>query len=82
MELVYGPEITGLFRLVKNCFDPLGILNPGVILPAGSAGAPLTQLKVGSAAARIPDDIASALRTIEREGGYGRSRLTVADGTP
>jgi FAD/FMN-containing dehydrogenase len=80
MELVYGPEITGLFRLVKNCFDPLGILNPGVILPAVPDAPPLSRLKVGAGAAPIPDDIALALRTIEREGDYARPRLSVADG--
>ena len=68
-----------LFRLVKNCFDPLGILNPGVILPAVPDEAPLSRLKVGADAAPIPDDIALALRAIEREGGYARSRLLLAD---
>jgi len=79
MELVYGAEITGLFHLVKNCFDPLGILNPGVILPAVQDASPLSRLKVGAEAAPIPEDIALALRTVEREGGYARSRLTIAD---
>jgi len=81
MELVYGAEITSLFRRVKDCFDPLGILNPGVILPAVPDASPLSRLKVGADAAPIPDDIALALRTIEREGGYARSRLSVADDT-
>jgi FAD/FMN-containing dehydrogenase/Fe-S oxidoreductase len=31
-ERFWGPEITGLFRTVKNLFDPLGILNPGKIV--------------------------------------------------
>jgi len=66
---------------VKDCFDPLGILNPGVILPAVPDASPLSRLKVGADAAPIPDDIALALRTIEREGGYARSRLSVADDT-
>jgi hypothetical protein len=66
---------------VKDCFDPLGILNPGVILPAVPDAPPLSSLKVGADAAPIPDDIALALRTIEREGGYARSRLSVADDT-
>jgi FAD/FMN-containing dehydrogenase len=78
MELVYGPEVTGLFRMVKNCFDPLGILNPGVILPAVPAEPPLSRLKVGADAAPIPDDIAAGLRQIEREGGYASPRLELA----
>lgn len=78
MELVYGPEVTGLFQLVKDCFDPLGILNPGVILPAVPDASPLSHLKVGADAAPIPDDIAADLRQIEREGGYATPRLELA----
>ena len=68
MERVYGPEIVELFRLVKDCFDPLGILNPGVILPAVPDEAPLSRLKVGADAAPIPEDIAAGTEA-DREGG-------------
>jgi hypothetical protein len=50
-------------------------LNPGIKL--GSAP-PVAQLKVGSHAAPIPDDIARALRDIERNAGYARPRLELA----
>jgi hypothetical protein len=63
---------------VKKAFDPLGIFNPGIILPSGEP--PLGQLKVGSGAVSIPADIQRALREIELTGGYGRSRLELADG--
>jgi FAD/FMN-containing dehydrogenase len=33
LETVWGAEMVARFRLVKAAFDPLGILNPGVILP-------------------------------------------------
>ncbi len=33
LETVWGAEMVALFRAVKVAFDPLGILNPGVILP-------------------------------------------------
>ncbi|HLL45325.1 MAG TPA: FAD-binding oxidoreductase [Longimicrobiaceae bacterium] len=33
LETVWGAEMVGLFRRVKEAFDPAGILNPGVILP-------------------------------------------------
>jgi FAD/FMN-containing dehydrogenase len=33
IETIFGAEIVGCFRAVKNAFDPAGILNPGVILP-------------------------------------------------
>ncbi|HEV7785548.1 MAG TPA: FAD-linked oxidase C-terminal domain-containing protein, partial [Thermoanaerobaculia bacterium] len=73
---VYGSEIVELFRLVKHSFDPLGIFNPGVILPSGEA--PISRLKVGSSAAQLPADVERGLREIERSGGYGRSRLELA----
>lgn len=75
LQELYGAEIMGLFRAVKDTFDPEGILNPGVKL---GAGAPLADLKVGDDAATLPADIASALRDIERTGGYGRRRLDLA----
>jgi FAD/FMN-containing dehydrogenase len=73
---VYGEEIVDLFRRVKRSFDPLGILAPGVILPSGEP--PIGRLKVGTGAATLPDDIAHALREIERKGGYGRCRMEIA----
>jgi hypothetical protein len=77
LERVYGPDIVALFRLVKNSFDPAGILNPGVILPSDRP--PLSLLKVGRGALPIPPDVELALREIERTGGYARSRLELAD---
>ena len=78
LERLYGAEVMTLFRGVKEAFDPLTILNPGVILPARGAG-PVSHLKVGRGAAPIPDDIAAALRSIERTGGYATPRLSLAD---
>jgi len=80
LERLYGPEIMGLFHRVKTAFDPLGIFNPGVKL--APEGSPLQQLKMGDAAAPIPDDIARALREIERTGGYARSRMEIAKEAP
>lgn len=77
---VYGDEAAALMQGIKSAFDPDDILNPGVILPAG-APPPLAQLKVGADAAAIPPDIAQALRSMERTGGYGRPRLEIADGS-
>ena len=76
LQRVYGEEIVGLFRRLKETFDPLGILAPGVILPSGEPA--ISRLKVGREAAPIPDDIARALREIERGAGYGRCRLELA----
>ena len=76
LERLYGAEIVALFRRVKTAFDPDGIFNPGVKLDP--ADGPLTGLKLGPGAATIPDDIADALRDIERTGGYARSRSEIA----
>jgi FAD/FMN-containing dehydrogenase len=77
---VYGTAIMALFAEVKRAFDPLGILNPGIILPSGEPS--ITRLKVGAQAIALPDDIALGLRRIEQRGEYARSRLELADGAP
>ncbi len=77
---VYGDEVMALFARVKRAFDPLGILNPGVILPSGEP--PISRLKVGAHAVALPDDIARGLRRIEQRGGYAQPRLELADGPP
>lgn len=46
LETVWGPELTACFRAVKDVFDPLGILNPGVILPLPGQR-PLDAIKYG-----------------------------------
>ncbi len=76
LESVFGSAVVDLFREIKAAFDPTGILNPGIKLPGGDA--PITRLKVGATAASIPEDIALALRDIERTGGYARARLELA----
>jgi FAD/FMN-containing dehydrogenase len=77
---VYGPEVVDLFRRVKEAFDPLGIFNPGIILPSGEPA--IGRLKVGPGAVPIPADIQRALREIELTGGYGRIRLELAGEEP
>jgi len=76
LHALYGTEVMELFHEVKRAFDPHGILNPGVKLPDGMS--PLSRLKAGPAADPIPEDIAEALRDIERSGGYARSRVEIA----
>lgn len=75
---LYGKEIVGLFRQLKDICDPTGILNPGVLLPNGAE--PFGHLKVGRSAAELPGDIAAGLREIERSGGYALRRLELAQG--
>jgi len=77
LERLYGTEIVELFRRIKTSFDPLGLLNPGIILPSGEP--PISRLKAGAGAIPLPEDIARALRDIEQSGGYAKSRLEIAD---
>ena len=74
---VYGPEVMELFHRVKTAFDPLGIFNPGIILPSGEP--PISRLKVGQNAVPIAPDVQRFLREIELTGGYGRSRLELVN---
>ncbi len=76
LEKFYGGEVVDLFRRVKQAFDPAGIMNPGVKLP-GAEG-PFERLKVGRGATPLPEDIAAALREIEKTGGYARWRMELA----
>ncbi len=46
LEIIWGPELVACFRAVKDAFDPLGILNPGVILPLPGQR-PLDAIKYG-----------------------------------
>lgn len=78
LEKQYGPDVLELFRGIKTQFDPHGIFNPGVILSEPVSA--IRQLKVGPDAEPLPDDIAVALREIERSGGYSVDRLELADG--
>lgn len=79
MERQYGADMVALFRAVKDAFDPAGLLNPGVILADGQA--PISRLKFEPGAEPAPADIVKALRAIERDGGYARSRIEIADQT-
>ncbi|MEZ0336551.1 MAG: FAD-binding oxidoreductase, partial [Gemmatimonadales bacterium] len=76
LRRVYGDDIVDLFARIKRAFDPLGIFAPGVILP--SLEPAISRLKAGAKAIPLPADIATALREIERTGGYAKHRLELA----
>ena len=81
LERFYGPEVTALFRELKQAYDPRCTLNPGVIIPSAD-WAPLADLKVGPEAAPIPDDIAARLREVERTAGWATPKLDLATPSP
>jgi FAD/FMN-containing dehydrogenase len=76
LERIYGTEVVDLFGRLKRAFDPLGIFNPGIILPSGEP--PISRLKVGVSAVPLPSDVQRGLREIELSGGYSRCRLELA----
>jgi len=81
LERFHGPEVMALFRDLKRAYDPLGILNPGVILPAAD-WAPLADLKVGADATPIPVDIARRLRDTERRAAWSVPKVDLATTEP
>ncbi|HMA43458.1 MAG TPA: FAD-binding oxidoreductase [Gemmatimonadales bacterium] len=74
LERFFGPELMSRFRDLKAVYDPKSIFNPGVILPAPD-WTPLADLKVGDDAARIPADIATRLRALERNAAWSTPKL-------
>jgi FAD/FMN-containing dehydrogenase len=80
LEQLYGPVVTGLFREVKQAFDPAGVLNPGIIIPDGTP--PLAALKVGPQAQDIPAEIAAQLRRREITAGWGAPVLEMVGEHP
>jgi FAD/FMN-containing dehydrogenase len=77
LERFYGTDGMQLFRDVKRAYDPLSILNPGVIIPAAD-WRPLAALKVGDRAIAIPDDIATRLRDVERNADWATPKTALA----
>jgi FAD/FMN-containing dehydrogenase len=80
LERFYGADLVDLFRQVKAAFDPAGIFNPGVIVNGDEP--PIARLKVGPGATAIPEDIADALRRIERSAAWGQSPLAQMEDQP
>jgi FAD/FMN-containing dehydrogenase len=76
LRRIYGDELMELFARIKRAFDPQGIFAPGVILPSGDP--PISRLKAGAQAVALPEDVAKALREIERRGGYAKCRMELA----
>jgi len=68
------PEALSLFASIKQCFDPLGILNPGVKVPLPGQR-PLEDVKYDSSLPPLPAAARRALDRVERERAYSSFRL-------
>lgn len=74
LDRVWFEDARARFALVKRCFDPREIFNPGVKVPTARQRA-LDQIKYDPSLARLPSDAAAALARVDRERAYARSRL-------
>jgi FAD/FMN-containing dehydrogenase len=78
LESVWPSAALDAFRVVKDAFDPDGILNPGVKVPLSDERA-LGAIKYDPALAALPPRARNALADIERRHGYSDFRLDLLD---
>ena len=78
LDRVWNNGALERFALVKQCFDPEGILNPGVKVPLAGEHA-LEAIKYDPSLSGIPPESRAALAVVERERAYARSRLELLD---
>lgn len=72
---VWSVEAMQLFRELKKCFDPKGVLNPGVkFAPAGRAMDPI---KYDPLLPPLPAKVRTALDRIAADRGYAEFRLSL-----
>ncbi|MCC7052880.1 MAG: FAD-binding oxidoreductase [Gemmatimonadaceae bacterium] len=75
---VWANDAMVLFDLVKRCFDPRGILNPGVKV-ALPGQVPLGQIKYDPELAALSPRATRALETVAADRAYGAFRLDLLD---
>jgi len=73
---VWSENAVALFSLVKNAFDPGGILNPGVKVPLAEQK-PLGDIKYDPELAPLPAEARQALDKIADERAYSTLRLSL-----
>lgn len=78
LDRVWFDDARARFALVKRCFDPTGIFNPGVKIPTPGERA-LGQIKYDPLLAPLPAAASAALARVERERAYARPRLELLD---
>jgi FAD/FMN-containing dehydrogenase len=78
LDRVWPPRAMDAFRAVKRAFDPLGIFNPGVKVPAATV-TPGGDIKYDPSIPKLPARAASALATVSANRAYDRFRLDLLD---
>jgi FAD/FMN-containing dehydrogenase len=78
LDRVWSEAACERFELVKSCFDPEGIFNPGVKVPLAGERA-LEDIKYDPSLASIPPESRAALTVVERDRAYARARLELLD---
>jgi FAD/FMN-containing dehydrogenase len=76
---VWDARAMALFARVKQAFDPLGILNPGVKVPRPGDD-PLAAVKYDPALPPLPPEARAALDRVVREKAWASYRLGMLDG--
>ena len=75
---VWPAEEVDLFAVVKYCFDPAGILNPGVKVPLDGQRA-ISDVKYDPALETLPGKARAALDFVSAERAYAKPRLSLID---
>jgi hypothetical protein len=76
LDRVWDERARREFAVVKRSFDPRGILNPGVKVPADRSAGPLGgPVKYDPSLSPLPAAAQAALDRVERERVYARLRL-------
>lgn len=75
---VWSEDALRRFALVKRCFDPLGIFNPGVKVPTAGERA-LDAIKYDPSLPSLPANARAALARVDHEREYARSRLELLE---
>src|SRR5207237_505702 len=74
LDRVWSAAARTHFAMIKQSFDPAGVLNPGVKIPLADQKA-IDIVKYDPALDPMPVAARNALQTVERERAYSRFRL-------
>jgi FAD/FMN-containing dehydrogenase len=80
LDRVWDQRAREEFRLVKESFDPTGVLNPGVKVPLPTSPLPFdAPVKYDPALRPLPPIVRRALDRVDRERMYAKFRLALLD---